>query len=630
MCGFAGLLGPNVAGEGVRAALRAMSDALAHRGPDDSGVFAEGPVALAHRRLSILDLSAAGHQPMDDASGRYAMVYNGEIYNHRELRAAHLPGHAFNGDSDSETLLELFARRGPHCFALLNGIFACAIWDRRDRTLVLARDGAGVKPLYVWDRAGKGVGFASEIAALVAHPQFASPLDPLAAARYLTYLYSPGTRTMFADVAKHAAGVWSRYDERGGQIASERFYALPPYAPRAIEPGKAVEATYDRLGEAVGRQMLADVEVGAFLSGGLDSTSIVHFARAHQARRMQCFTIAYDSAGDGEMVADLPYARAAAEHLDVDLHEIAIDAGFAQDLPLLVDMLDEPQADPAALGNFFISRAARDRGIKVLLGGAGGDDVFTGYRRHKQFAHDARVGHIPAFLRKAALGVVEALPSGSGKLRLARKALTGMQGAADERLARAFEWLPAGRTGELLADPPAAADIRRPFPAQLDSLPANWPATERMLRLEQSFFLRDHNLNYTDKTGMAAGVEIRVPFLDPELMNFAATLPLDVKMREGETKWVLRKAMEPHLPHNVIYRPKTGFGVPLREWMAGPMRDMVGDMTSRETLAARGLFDAGAVHALRDAHFAGRVDAAYSLLGVIMCELWCRRFADAR
>lgn len=620
MCGIAGAVGLPME---IDAA--ALGNRLAHRGPDDAGWFSEGAVVLVHRRLAIVDLSPAGHQPMVSSDERYAMVYNGEIYNHRDLRETRLAGHQFRGASDSETLLELYAREGEACLARLNGIFAAAIWDRRERTLTLVRDGAGVKPLYLWRRRGGGLGFASEIKALLALPGFGSGLDPVAVAAYVSFLWSPGERTMFADVTKLEAGTWLRVNQGGAQVAAGRFYALPAYEPAAMDAQSAIAGTGHEVAQAVERQMLADVEVGAFLSGGLDSTAIVHFARAGRGA-MNCFTLDYGADND-EMVSDLPFARRAAAHLGVRLHEVAITPQMAQDLPALVEMLDEPQADPAALGNYYISRAASDRGIKVLLSGSGGDDVFTGYRRHRQFGWDGAVGRIPAALRRAALSLARGAAGGSDRGRLLVKLLGGAQGGADERLRRAFEWLPLESAAALVAARPDPAVVAGPFAAALGEQGPG-PAVERLLRLDQRFFLRDHNLNYVDKTGMAAGVEIRVPFLDPQLMAFAARIPLTFKLRRGQTKWVLRKAMEPYLPHEVIYRPKAGFGVPLRSWMKGPLRPLIGDLTAAEVVARRGVLDPGAVAALRDAHFAGRIDAAYPLLAVAMIELWCRSFID--
>lgn len=624
MCGIAGTLGFEEDRRTHDAT--SMLAALARRGPDDQGGWSEGPISLLHRRLSIIDLSKAGHQPILDSSGRYAMVFNGEIYNHRELRAQYLTDHAFKGSSDTETLIELYARHGDASLAWLNGIFSVAIWDRRERTLLLVRDGAGVKPLYYWRPSSGGIAFASELKALHALEGFGSDLDPIAAAAYVTYLYSPGERTMFADVRKHPAGVWRRFDASGRLTQEGRFHCLPGYDPQPMSAEDAVSGTYRQLGAAVRRQMLSDVEVGAFLSGGLDSTSIVHFARQYARNPLRCFTICYDgdSRASQEMVADLPFARKAASYLGVELQEVRIEPSLVRDLPLLVDMLDEPQADPAALANYFISCAARDLGIKVLLGGAGGDDVFTGYRRHMIAARNPMIGRCPGGLRKLALVLANSVPSGSDRLRRLRKGLAAMQGDEDERILRAFEWLPVERAAGLLQAGVSASAVAAPFSAALSGLTGN--PVEKMLRLEQQFFLRDHNLNYTDKTGMAASVEIRVPFLDPELMNFAASVPTSFKLRGDTTKWALRKAMESHLPRDVIYRPKTGFGVPLRSWLRGPLRDTIGDLTAHSVVTARGLFDAKKVDQLRTDHFTGRIDAAYPLLGLALVELWCRRF----
>jgi asparagine synthase (glutamine-hydrolysing) len=375
MCGIAGLRGSFAEGT-----IAAMSARLAARGPDSDGLFEDrdAGIALAHRRLSIIDLSPAGHQPMADASGRFVLSYNGEIYNYAALRAELIAaGRSLRGHSDTEVLVELFADSGPAALARLNGIFALAIWDRRDRVLWLARDGVGVKPLYL-ARTPSGIAFASELKALLALPDLDRTIDRTALLAYLGYLYSPGERTMFAQVRKLTPGSWLRIDAAGAETTG-RFYTLPDYDPAPMDEAAAIAGTHDALRTAVGRQMVADVEVGAFLSGGLDSSAIVALAREHVSQPMNCFTIGY-RAGDGdgdELIADLPYARAAARHLGVTLHEVSVDARIASEFESLVYTLDEPQADPAAINNLKIAALARQQGIKVLLGGAGGDVVFS-------------------------------------------------------------------------------------------------------------------------------------------------------------------------------------------------------------------------------------------------------------
>lgn len=631
MCGIAGYIGnytPDVA--------RAMMKAQAHRGPDGHGSFIDldAAVALTHCRLSIIDLSNGGHQPMTDASGNFTIVFNGEIYNYRELRDELVGrGVVFKGSSDTEVILALYALDGPAIFRRLNGIFALAIWDARDHSLTLARDGLGVKPLYLHESA-RGIAFASELKALLALPDLDKTIDPVAATAYLTYLWSPGERTMFSSVRKMAPGTWRRIN-RDRTETTGVFYTLPAYTPdRTRSLDDLVIGTADHVRQAVDRQMVADVEVGAFLSGGLDSSAIVAFAKDHDpGRRLKCFTIDYDATSDeaAELVPDIDYARQAAAYLGVDLHCVNLDSTIAADFERLVYTLDEPQADPAALNSLYISAIARESGIKVMLSGTGGDDIFSGYRRHGAARLDPMIAAVPRGVRQAAASAAGLLPVGNTTARRIRKMVSGAARDTDARLAGYFEWLSADEAGDLLAigDDTTAAMARQPM---LDVLARNRGvnAVERMLRLEQTFFLADHNLSYTDKTGMAEGVEIRVPLLDIDLVAFAATIPTRYKIRRGVTKWIFRKAMEPYLPHGVIYRPKTGFGVPLRAWLRGPLRSMLEELTDPKVIEQRAIFDAAAVQKLKAATLDGRVDGSYSLLSVMTIELWSRRFVDAR
>ena len=629
MCGIAGYLAPyrdDVA--------REMARLIAHRGPDDEGFYFDQDqgLALAHRRLSIIDLSDAGHQPMADSSGRYFISYNGEVYNYRELkRGLEARGVGFRSNCDTEVILALYREEGVEAFAHLNGIFALAIWDAKSRELILARDGMGVKPLYLC-QTRSGLAFASEIKAFTALPDFDRTLDPAGALSYLTYLWTAGKRTMLASVKKLAPGMWLKVGS-SGRRGSGTFYSLPLPAPRSdLSTAELIAGTERTLRTAVDRQMLADVEVGAFLSGGLDSSSIVAFARNSMAgKRLQCFTIAHDEDADtaAEMNADLPYARRAAQFLDVDLHEVRADAFTASDFERLIYQLDEPQADPAALSSLHISALAHRHGIKVLLSGSGGDDLFTGYRRHSAARWDWVWRTMPAGGRRAVGAGGRSLGTGSATSRRLRKLLSTVGSPTDERLVRLFEWFPAEQAARLFsADArPDAADVRAPLLEALAEIEGA-PTVERVLRLDQKFFLTDHNLNYVDKTGMASGVEIRVPFLDPDLVAWAASLPLHAKMRHGQTKWALRRAMEPHLPRDIIYRPKSGFGVPLRSWLRNEMRPMMEEMLQPRALADRGLFDPVAVNQLKTDTLEGRVDGSYTLLGLIAIELWAQRFAE--
>jgi asparagine synthase (glutamine-hydrolysing) len=631
MCGIAGFSGAFAADLAER-----MGATIAHRGPDGAGVWSDpdAGIGLAHRRLSIIDLSPTGSQPMADPSGGVVIVFNGEIYNFRELRAGlERSGHVFSGHSDTEVLLQLYLEKGDRLFADLNGIFAFAIWDGRRNELLLARDGLGVKPLYL-AQVPEGLVFASEMKALLEVPSLGRTPDPLAIRHHLTYLWCPAPRTMLASVRKlePGAAVWVR---EGRIVRTLRHYALPGGPPDEMSEDEAIESVRTALRAAVTRQMVADVPVGAFLSGGLDSSSVVAYARdVAPGRRLQCFTIGLH---DGEarregMTADLPYAEAVARHLDVDLHTVHVGPEMADSLAEMVFQLDEPQADPAPLNVLFISRLARQHGIKVLLSGAGGDDIFSGYRRHRALLFERYWAWLPQAARAALAHGAQMLPRRPALARRFAKALQYAGSEGDERLTGYFRWLDPRSVGDLLS-PELRARTQDPADPLLQSLEEAPPGTNglnRMLYLECRHFLADHNLNYTDKMSMAAGVEVRVPMLDTDLVALAARLPIAFKQRGREGKWVLKKAMEGVLPRRVIYRPKTGFGAPLRAWLHGPLRPLIEDLLSVKTLGRRGWFDPAAVARLVSEDRSGRTDAAYSIFAVACMELWARAFLDGQ
>lgn len=631
MCGIAGFLGefhPDI--------LDAMSAAIAHRGSDDCGTFIDrdAGLGLAHRRLSIIDLSSAGHQPMWDRAKRAAIVFNGEIYNYRELRSDLLrDGFDFRGHSDTEVLLNLYLRDGDALLPRLNGIFAFAIWDASARTLLLARDGLGVKPLY-YAAGRRGFAFASEMKALLECPEVEKEIDPRAVTSYLTYLWCPAPLTMLTGVSKLEPGTALRV--RGRKIEHVwRFYALP--YREAIEPLSvrgAVSGLQHRLRSAVERQMVADVPVGAFLSGGLDSGAVVAFAREFaKPARMECFTIALDGPGAKEegMTEDLPYAQRLARHLGVQLHTVRVGPEIVDHLEEMLFHLDEPQADPAPLNVLFISRLARERGIKVLLSGAGGDDIFTGYRRHFALMNERYWGWAPESARAGLRRLAEALPASHPALRRMSKAFRYADLNPDDRIASYFCWC-SRELALKLCRPLVGGSLRNGFDdsvtASLADLPAGISRLNRMLYLEARHFLADHNLNYTDKMSMAAGVEVRVPLLDPDLVAFAAALPIRYKQRGTVGKWIFKKAMEPYLPREVIYRPKTGFGAPLRYWLRQPLRPLVDDVLSRRSIEHRGMFDATEVAKLIAMDRLGKGDGAYTIFALMCVELWCRIFLD--
>jgi asparagine synthase (glutamine-hydrolysing) len=632
VCGIAGFSGSFDPG-----LLDRMGAALVHRGPDDAGTsfVPEARVGLAHRRLSIIDLSAAGHQPMWAEGLPVAITYNGEIYNYRELRKELVDdGFAFRGHSDTEVLLNLYLRDGEEMLARLNGIFAFGIWDGRREDLFLARDHLGVKPLY-HAATPRGFLFASELKALLQAPDVDRSLDLRTVDYHLHYLWSPAPHTMLRSVKKLEPGCALRV--RGGRVERAwRWWDLPCGLP--AEPwseAEAAERVREQVAASVRRQMVADVPVGAFLSGGLDSSSVVAFARdATGDGNLRCFTIGFtdEVAAKEGMAADLPHARRVAEHLGVRLDTVWVGPEMVDELERMLFHLDEPQNDPAPINALLICRLAREHGMKVLLSGAGGDDIFTGYRRHTALVRERHWSWLPAPARGALAAAARRLPVRSEPLRRLSKAFHYADRDGDERLVSYFYWVPPGVLDALyspaLRSALAGGSAADPLREALARVPAGAPALERMLYLEGRFFLADHNLNYTDKMAMASGVEVRVPLIDPELVALAARLPTSFKQRGATGKWIFRKAMEPLLPPEVVQRSKAGFGAPLRHWLRAPLRPLVDELLSERSLARRGLFDPAGVRRVVERDRAGRVDAAYAIFGLMCVELWCRMFVD--
>jgi len=631
MCGIAGYFGfPPLIKDNF------ACDALSHRGPDDSGVFVDPHkgVHLFHTRLSIQDLTLNGHQPMVSDDGSKVLVFNGEIYNFIELREELLAkGVCFKGNSDTEVLLHLYEAEGESMLARLNGIFSFAIWDAQLNMLLIVRDPLGVKPLY-YVQETKFFAFASEIKALLPWINAGSDLDEKAIHSYLTFLWCPGKRTPFQNVRKVMPG--EAIEIQDTQVKRRWFWSKLPifHSKKTLDMnrGDAISGTRKYLKEAVVRQMVADVPVGAFLSGGLDSSAIVAFAREYN-ESIKCFTIEANGGQETGVTDDLPYARRVAQHLGVHLEVVPIDASLmAGDLERMVWQLDEPLADPAALNVLYISKLAREQGIKVLLSGSGGDDLFTGYRRHQALMLEHWWSWMPLSVRSMLTKLSDKIDNRSVLGRRVAKLFSGADLDGDARLINYFRWAKRADLEGLYTKEFRAKLCGWPVETEmvefLHDLPADTSSLERLLALEQRFFLADHNLLYTDKMSMAVGVEVRVPFLDKDLVEFASNVPNRFKQRGKHGKWVLKKAMEPYLPQDVIYRPKSGFGAPVRRWIKTELRDFVGEILSEESLQERGIFDFKAVQQLILSNDAGRIDASYTLLSLLCIEIWCRKFID--
>ena len=575
---------------------------------------------------------------MHSPDGRFVMVYNGEIYNYRELRLElEAAGEQFVGHSDSEVLLRLFRRDGIASLSRLNGIFAVAFWDRHEQRLTLARDPMGVKPLYFTDQGGH-FAFASEIKALIRAGDLTPEIDREAVLRHMGLLWSPGQQTIVRQVRKLLPG--EVLEVRLGETPKIWTYSdigLPDPSRKGLwSEAEAIERVQAGVEAAVERQLLADVPLGSFLSGGLDSSSIAAFASKHHQGpgRLQCFSIEVspDAASEEGFADDLPYARRVAEHLGVDLHVVSADPSMLDRLGEMIYFLDEPTADFAALNTLLISELARSHGITVLLSGSGGDDVFTGYRRHYALMQERYWSWLPQPARAGLAAAAGLLPADRPLGRRIAKAFQYAGEDSDSRLAGYFAWIAPEAAFDLLSPDFRAGltpdSLLAPLRETLARVPEGASPLDKMLYLERRHFLVDHNLNYADKMGMAASIEIRVPLLDHELVRDSLAIADTFKQRGSVGKWVFKKAMEPFLPHDVIYRPKTGFGVPLRQWLLGPLAPMLEETLSARRLALRGIFDPVRVRELIDATRSGRQDASYTIFAILCLELWCEQYLD--
>jgi asparagine synthase (glutamine-hydrolysing) len=640
MCGIAGIVN-----WGDRSALARMTDVQAHRGPDDHGLWethlSDGAwVGLGSRRLSILDLSAAGHMPMSTPDGCLTITYNGEVYNYPQLRRElESKGYQFRSNSDTEAVLFLYQEYGPDCVRRLNGMFAIAIWDEARQELFLARDHFGVKPLYYCHK-GTRLAFASELKALLQVPEMPRRINFTALQQYLTFLWVPDPLTMFEGIYKLPAGHYAIF--KNGALNLVQYWDLRfPDAGHAFRANEAELTTElrERFSASVRSQMLSDVPLGAFLSAGLDSSSIVAAMTAGTGEPVRTFTVAFpEKYRKGEVALDdTEVARRTAQHFGCDHTEILLEPDVVELLPRLIWHMDEPVADPAIIAAYLISREAR-KDVTVLLSGVGGDELFGGYRKYKAHYLAERYQRIPSVLRGDMIEpAVAALPAFRGTalkgyVRLAKKmARSGSLDPQDRFLMDStylMETQKQALYSNTLRSQMNGGDPRRQHLEYFERA-ANADFLNQMLYVDTKAFMVSLNLNYNDKMSMASSVEVRVPFLNWEFAEWVAwNVPPNLKLRAGTTKHILREAMGPLLPAEVLKQKKAGFAAPIDYWLANDLREMVDDLLSESRIKNRGLFDPAAVHQLVAEQRKGREDWSHQIWQFLTLELWMQTFID--
>jgi asparagine synthase (glutamine-hydrolysing) len=621
MCGIAGVL---VHGAGATAdpgTVQAMCDAIVHRGPDDQGLYVSGPVGIGMRRLSIIDV-AGGHQPMQTEDGRFTIVYNGEIYNHREVRAKlEARGHHFRTNCDTEVVLRAFVERGPESLEWLNGMFAIAIWDAERRELFLARDRVGIKPLYVVEGRDR-LTFASELKALLVAKDVPREIDLDALNYFLRYGYVPWPATLWKHVRQVPPG---HYLVAGpGGVTQRSFWSLG-YAPAERPTAEHEQEARVGLQAAVARQLVSDVPLGAFLSGGFDSSSVVASMRtASHGGSLATYAIGFG--GADRFHSELEDAARISKHFGTDHHEILVEPDAVALLPKLVRAMDQPLADSSFIVTYLVSELARQT-VTVILSGVGGDEIFGGYRRYLGPRLARHYDRVPAFGRRAVAMAVQGLPVDRGSTvrnytRLARNFVASHGLEPFEQYDRAVAMLDepsvarlcpaaAGRGGEL-------AQMRRGF---FDEPDTDDPVT-RMMHLDLKTSLVDSLLLLTDRMSMATSLEVRVPFLDHTYVEAVARIPSSLKVRGTKLRYVQKESMRSELPAEVYKKKKRGFGVPVGAWFRRSLRPMLHDTLSPERLARQGLFAPAAVAGIIREHEEQRADHSDLLLALLTFQLW--------
>jgi asparagine synthase (glutamine-hydrolysing) len=629
MCGIYGIVSLSGSTRRSPDVLKLMGDAILHRGPDDSGAFADGELLLGMRRLSIIDVSG-GHQPISSEDGQTVVVCNGEIYNFRELRRdLEAVGHRFATQSDSEVAVHAYEEYGDAFLDKLDGMFGLALWDRRRRRLIVARDALGIKPIYYRQAAAELI-FASEAKAILTLPGISARLDTNALAQYLSVGYVCAPNSIFEGLQKLEPG--TALIVEAGKVSKHRYYRLPADVDGSRTESQWIEAVRAELDRSVRDQMVSDVPIGAFLSGGIDSSAVVAFMSRYSSQPVKTYSIGFQGSTGAQLYNELPYARQVAEQFKTDHHEIIVQPDVATLLPNLIWHMDEPIADAAFITTYLVSKFAR-QDVTVILSGVGGDELFGGYKRYLDEHYRSLYRRIPGFVRTGVMAPLsKLLPSDRhssvlNKMRLA-KAFIAADGLPFQERYRAYmQVFDAEERGALMKAWSSQFDdcIARGF--------ADARTTEPLRQLMDVDFatqLPDDLLMLTDKMSMAVSLECRVPLLDQRLVELAARIPGPLKMRGGELKHIMKRALEGILPDNILHREKRGFGAPMGAWLRAELAPVLRDVLSRESVTRRGLLDPDVVDRAIREHEQQKADRTDHLLALINLEIWCRLYLDGQ
>jgi asparagine synthase (glutamine-hydrolysing) len=633
MCGIAGIINTTANDHLMQKAL----DQLQHRGPDGHGIFMDKPLVLGHTRLAIQDLSSKAQQPMISADGRYIIIYNGEIYNHEEIRLQLTEEKIhFSSNCDTETLLYGYIQYGEAILEKLNGIFAFAIYDKEKRKLFAARDRMGVKPFYYYHDQSQFI-FGSEIKTILELGRIEKSINYNALFQTLMLQWQMDDNTGFELIKKLNSGHCISI-----QIDQQESFSIKKWDTELFDGNYEfmsesawIQRLDEELNKAVKRQLLSDKPIAYFLSGGLDSSLLIAIAKKidpNKTKEAFCIAAGNDFSKEG-FSDDLKYAKIVAEHLNINLNVIEAKLNFLDEFDQMIYHLEEAQADSAPLFVQQISKAAQAKGYNVLIGGVGGDDIFSGYRRHQAIAHEKWVNRTPLFVRTFIQKVIVLLPENS-KTRRAKKLAEQLDKTSLQRMFHYFFWGDKNKVFNLFSSKSKTEinteNIEQYFKHYLSEIPNEKSRLNQVLHLETKSFLPCHNLNYTDKMGMAKSVEIRVPYLDNELVKLAKSMPPELKMKGATTKYLLKKVAEQYLPKEVIYRPKTGFGAPIRTWMQedAMFQKEVWARLSNPSFVQRNIFEPKAVKQMFQDTVSKRKDYSYTLLGLLAIESWLRQFAD--